>query len=159
MRKQKQLTTYDDVKEKALRLLEFRSHSEKELIEKLRRAGACDEHIETVLELCRRYGFVDDEAFAKRKAQDLFNLKKYGIRRIKTELKMLGIADEYIDGAISELDDEKELNSLGSLLEKKLKNDFSEKNKNKCIRYFIYRGYDIYDIKDTIRNLEENYEV
>jgi SOS response regulatory protein OraA/RecX len=72
---------------------------------------------------------------------------------------MLGIADEYIDGAISELDDEKELNSLGSLLEKKLKNDFSEKNKNKCIRYFIYRGYDIYDIKDTIRNLEENYEV
>ena len=48
---------FDEAKEKALRLLEFRSHSEKELSDKLRRAGARVEDIEEILDFCRNYGF------------------------------------------------------------------------------------------------------
>ncbi|MGN0164443.1 MAG: regulatory protein RecX [Candidatus Ornithomonoglobus sp.] len=158
-KKQQPLTTYDAVKEKALRLLEFRSHSEKELSDKLKRQGASDEHIEMTLDFCRNYGFVNDEAFAKYKAKDLFKLKHLGMRRIRSELKSIGIADEFIDAAVSELDDGSEPEVLRGLLEKKLNGDFSDKNKDKCMRYFIYRGYDLYDIKDTIRLLEEEYEI
>ncbi|MGN0183261.1 MAG: regulatory protein RecX [Candidatus Ornithomonoglobus sp.] len=157
-KKQQPLTTYDAVKEKALRLLEFRSHSEKELSDKLKRHGASDEHIEMTLDFCHNYGFVNDEAFARHKANDLFNLKHFGKRRIRNELKALGIADEFIDAAVCGLDDDSELNALCSLLERKLNGDFSDKNKDKCMRYFIYRGYDLYDIKDTIRLLEEKFE-
>ncbi|MGN1115703.1 MAG: regulatory protein RecX [Candidatus Ornithomonoglobus sp.] len=157
-KKQQPLTDYNAVKEKALRLLEFRSHSEKELTDKLKRQGASDEHIEMTLDFCRNYGFVNDEAFAKHKANDLFNLKHFGKRRIRNELQALGIDDEFIDEALCGLDDESELNALRSLLERKLNGDFSDKNKDKCIRYFIYRGYDLYDIKDTIRLLEEKFE-
>lgn len=159
MRKQKPLTTYEDVKEKALRLLEFRSHSEKELREKLKHQEASDEHIEQTLEFCRQYGFVNDESYAQRKAQDLMNLKKYGKRRIYSELKVKGISDDIIETVLCTLDTENEQNTLRNLLEKKLKNDFSPKNKNKCIRYFIYRGYDLYDIKTAIRSLEDEYDV
>lgn len=158
-KKQQPLTTYDAVREKALRLLEFRSHSEKELSDKLKRSGASDEHIETALELCRRYRFVDDEAYAVHKAKDFFNLKKYGKRRIRSELKALGIPDEYIDNAMYQLDDDAEQDNLKKLAEKKLNGDFSDKNKGKCMRYFIYRGYDMYAVKDVIRLLEEEYEV
>ncbi|MCH5212500.1 MAG: regulatory protein RecX [Oscillospiraceae bacterium] len=154
MRKQQPLTTYDAVKEKALRLLEFRSHSEKELADKLRRYDASEENIELTLDFCRRYGFVNDASFAKRKAHDLFNLKKLGTRRIRNELKMLGIPDEYITEALYELDDEKEQETLLNLAEKKLRGDFSDKNKDKCIRFLIYRGYDIYAIKEAISTLE-----
>ena len=91
MRNQKPLDTYEKVKEKALRLLEFRSHSEFELTQKLRHQGAKDEHIEDTLDFCRRYGFVNDKAYAQRKAADLINLKKYGLRRVKSELKAKGI--------------------------------------------------------------------
>lgn len=159
MRKQQPLTTYDAVKEKALRLLEFRSHSEKELRDKLSRSGASEENIELTLDFCRRYGFVNDAAFAKRKAQDLFNLKKLGTRRIQNELKMLGIPEEYITEALYELDSEKEQQTLLDLAQKKLRGDFTDKNKDKCIRFLIYRGYDIYAIKEAIRTLEALNEI
>lgn len=159
MRKPKPLVTYEDVKEKALRLLEFRSHSEKELSDKLKHHEASDEHIEMTLDFCRRYGFVNDESYAQRKAQDLLNLKKYGIRRIRSELKAKGINDIIIDSVICSLDTETEQDTLRNLVEKKIKNDFSPKNKDKCIRYFIYRGYDLYDIKSVINSLEDEYDL
>lgn len=155
MRKQKPLDTYDKVKEKALRLLEFRSHSEFELTQKLRHAGASNEHIEDTLEFCRRYGFLNDTSYAERKAHDLINLKKYGIRRVKSELKAKGIKDEIIENVISSLDPDIECDALVGLVEKKLRGDFSDKNSDKCIRYFVYRGYDIYDIKDAMQTVKE----
>ena len=154
MYKKKTLDTYDAVKEKALRLLEFRSHSEHELTQKLKRAGASDDNIEQTLIFCREYGFVDDTAFAKRKAADLLNLKKYGRRRIYSELKALGIDEDDITAAMEELDPDAEQRNLEALAEKKLGGDTSSKNIDKAIRFLVYRGYDIYDIKDIMSGLE-----
>lgn len=152
MRSKQILNSYDAVKEKALRLLEFRSHSEAELCSKLRRAGASEEHIAQALEFCRSYGFVNDRAYAARKAADLFRLKKYGRRRIYNELKALGIDEEYIN--LDDLDIDEELSNLRSLAKKKLNGDFSQKSKDKCIRFLVYRGYDFYDIKNIINEPE-----
>ena len=154
MYKKKALDTYDAVKEKALRLLEFRSHSERELTQKLKRAGASQENIEQTLIFCREYGFVDDAAYAKRKAADLLNLKKYGRRRIYSELKALGIDEDDISAAMDELDPDAEQRNLEALAEKKLGGDTTRKNIDKTIRFLVYRGYDIYDIKDIMSGLE-----
>ncbi|MCI8979152.1 MAG: regulatory protein RecX [Clostridia bacterium] len=153
---QKELT-FEQTKDKALRLLEFRAHSERELTDKLKRAGAKGNDIEEVLEFCRNYGFVDDRSFAVKKARDLKNLKRYGIRRIKSELYSKGIAAEYIEEAVSELDDDEE-EMLIPLVEKKLGGNFEKKNVDKCIRYFIYRGYSFSDIKNCIDELKIDYE-
>lgn len=158
MKKPKPLLTYEAVKEKALRLLEFRSHSEFELRNKLRIAQASEEHIDTAIGFCKEYGFINDLAYATHKANDLINLKKYGIRRVKSELKAKGIADYIIDDVIENLDKESEKDVLIALINKKLKGDFSDKNKDKCLRYFIYRGYDLYDIKNAIALIEEGFE-
>lgn len=152
---QKELT-FEQTKDKALRLLEFRAHSERELTDKLKRTGAKDNDIEEVLEFCRNYGFVDDRSFAVKKARDLKNLKRYGIRRIKSELYSKGIAAEYIEEAVAELDDDEEM--LIPLVEKKLGGNFEKKNVDKCIRYFIYRGYSFSDIKNCIDELKIDYE-
>lgn len=152
---QKELT-FEQTKDKALRLLEFRAHSERELTDKLKRVGAKDNDIEEVLEFCRNYGFVNDRSFAVKKARDLKNLKRYGIRRIKSELYSKGIAAEYIEEAVAELDDDEEM--LIPLVEKKLGGNFEKKNVDKCIRYFIYRGYSFSDIKNCIDKLKIDYE-
>lgn len=146
---EKKVLNYDETREKALRLLEFRSHSERELIDKLKRAGSVDEDIERVMEFCREYGFVNDEQYAKRKARDLQNLKKFGRRRISQELRQKGIAQELIDLAVSELEED-EGDRLYPLVLKKLGGNFEKKNIDKCIRYFIYRGYGFGDIKSCI---------
>lgn len=148
--------TYEQTKEKALRLLEFRSHSEKELSDKLKRAGAKDDDIERVLSFCREYKFVNDAEYAKRKARDLQNLKKFGKRRIYQELRVKGISDEDIEEALAELEFMEEEDILYPLVEKKLKGDFEQKNIDKCIRYFIYRGYDLGDIKSCIERIKAN---
>lgn len=154
---EKKELTFEETKDKALRLLEFRAHSEKELSEKLRRAGGSEEDIQDVLDFCRSYNFVDDRSYAMRKARDLKNLKRYGIRRIKSELYTKGIDAEYIEEAVSELDDD-ESETLLPLVEKKLGGNFEKKNIDKCIRYFMYRGYSFSDIKNCIDNLKIDYE-
>lgn len=153
---EKKELTLEQAKDKALRLLEFRSHSEHELKEKLKRAGAKDEDIEEILDFCRNYGFVNDLAYAKSKARDLKNLKRYGIKRIKAELYSKGIDSEYVEAAVSELDEDEE-DILLPLIEKKLKGNFEKKNIDKCIRYFIYRGYSFGDIKNCIENIKQDY--
>ncbi len=148
--------TFEEAKDKALRLLEFRSHSEKELAEKLKREGAKEYDIEEILEFCRNYGFVDDRKFALVKARDMKNLKKYGKQRIKSELYSKGIDARYIEEAVSELEDDEE-EILLPLVEKKLRGDFEKKNIDKCIRYFLYRGYNFGDIRRCIENIKSEY--
>lgn len=150
---EKKILNYEQTKEKALRLLEFRAHSEKELKDKLIRAGATEENIEKVMDFCREYKFVNDEAYAKGKAKDLQNLKKFGKYRIKSELSQKGIASDLIELALSELDED-ESNRLEPLVRKKLSGNFEKKNIDKCIRYFIYRGYGFGDIKSCIENIK-----
>ena len=154
---EKKELTYEEAKDKALRLLEYRAHSEKELTDKLRRAGAKDEDIERVMEFCREYGFVNDRQYAITKARDLKNLKKYGTRRIRAELNAKGIDAEYIEEAVGELDDD-EAETLLPLVEKKLKGDFDRKNVDRCIRYFMYRGYGFGDIKNCIDIVKSEYQ-
>lgn len=150
---EKKILNYEQTKEKALRLLEFRAHSEKELKDKLIRAGATEENIEKALDFCREYKFVNDELYAKRKAKDLQNLKKFGKYRIKSELSQKGIASDLIELALLELDEE-EGDRLEPLIRKKLSGNFEKKNIDKCIRYFIYRGYGFGDIKSCIENIK-----
>lgn len=154
--REKKELTFDEAKDKALRLLEFRSHSERELSDKLKRAGAKEEDIDEILEFCRNYGFLDDRKYAIEKAKDLKNLKKYGKRRIKSELYSKGIETEYVEEAVSYLDEDEE-DMLLPLVEKRLKGDFEKKNIDKCIRYFMYRGYGFSDIKNCIDNIKEEY--
>lgn len=146
--------TFEEAREKALRLLEFRSHSEQELAQKLKRAGARGEDIAAVLDYLREYNLVDDAAYAKRAAADLQHLKKYGTHRIRAELKNRGIAQELVEEALAELDAD-EADTLLPLVRKKLAGNLERKNIEKCIRYFAYRGYGYEDIKQCIEHVKE----
>lgn len=156
MIKEKKELTAEQAKEKALRLLEFRSHSEKELCDKLIRAGAKKEDLPPIIEFLKEYSFLDDSEYAKGLARDLQNLKKLGKRRIIGELKAKGINGEALEEAISELRDEEE-DELLPLIERKLGGDFEKKNVDRAIRYFLYRGYGFDDIKACIDKLKSDY--
>ena len=143
-------------KEKALRYLEYRTHSEKELTDKLKRAGANEEDIPSIIEFLKEYGFLNDAENAKHLARDMQNLKKYGKNRIISELKFRGIDSEYIEDAIAELGDS-ERDTLYPLVARRLGNDFDRKNIEKTVRYFAYRGYKYDDIKSCIDELKEEF--
>ncbi len=152
IREKKELSK-SQAKEKALRLLEFRSHSEKELRDKLIRCGAKAEDLPEIFEFLREYSFVNDAEYAKKLARDLQNLNKYGMRRIREELKFRGIFGEDLENAILELSDEEE-EQLLPLMERKLSGNFDKKNIDRAIRYFAYRGYGFDDIKSAIERIK-----
>lgn len=147
----------NEAKEKALRLLAFRAHSEKELSDKLILAGAKKEDLPYVLSFVKEYGFVNDAEYAVHLAKDLQNLKKYGKRRIVQELKKRGISAEYIENALWELSDDEE-STLFPLVERKLGGNFEQKSIDRAMRYFALRGYDFDDIKACIEKIRENGE-
>ena len=78
------------------------------------------------------------------------NLKKYGGKRIEAELKRLGVSGEDAAEAMAELEEDDEQERLYPLVVKKLGGDFEKKSVDRCIRYFIYRGYGFGDIKECI---------
>lgn len=153
--------TFEQVKEKALRLIEFRSHSEKELRDKLKIFGAQESDIEKVCHFCEEFGFLNDRTYAVSKARDMFNLKKYGKKRIEQELYSKGIDSQIISDVMMDLseefDDEKNQEKLQNLIEKKLHQDFEKKNREKCIRYFLYRGYSLDEIKRCMEAVVEKH--
>ena len=148
---------YNKTKEKALRLLEFRTHSKKELEVKLAHAGANSEDITRVIEFLQEYNFINDKDYAKRYAMDLQNLKKIGKRRIYLELNKKGLDAEFIEEAISNLSQTDE-DELLKMVDKKIKGDFDKKNKDRVIRYFLTRGYSFDEIKRCINQLDRGFE-
>lgn len=151
---------YEQAKNKALKILEYRTHSEREIYDKLKRAGAKSGDIENVLEFLREYNFVNDKDFALRYAKDLKNLKKLGKRRVKAELMKKGIPSELAENTLEEIEWEEE-DILYPLIKKKLAGDFEKKSIDRCVRYFIYKGYDFDDIKQSIERIksEEDYGI
>ncbi len=153
MTEKKELTK-SEAKDKALRLLGFRAHSEKELLEKLRRAGANPEDFDEIVAFLKEYNFINDSEYARRYAKDLQNLKRYGKRRIILELKNKGISEEDIENALLELSEDTE-DVLLLLVRKKLSGNFDRKNIDRAFRYFAYRGYDFDEIKTCVEKVKE----
>lgn len=109
--------------EKALYLLEYRSHSKKELAEKIARTAASKEAAQAAADRMEELGLVDDEAYARELARVLFTRKHYGKIRVRQELRQKGIASELIEELLSEYGGEEEtLERLQEILARKYPN-------------------------------------
>lgn len=157
MRNKKQLDTFEDTKEKALRLLEFRNHSEKELTDKLARLGASSENIERTVEFLNGYKLINDENYAEAFARDLHHLKGYGKNRIRSELYAKGIDGAIIDTVLEELDDN-DLDLLTEKIKKRLNGDFEKKSRDRVTRYFVNKGYSFDEIRSCIEKTVQSDE-
>lgn len=93
-------------REKALYLLEHRSHSKKELTEKIARTAASREAAQAAADRMEELGLLDDADYAARLARELFTRKRYGPLRVKQELRLKGIDPLIIEDLLAQYDDE-----------------------------------------------------
>lgn len=106
--------------EKALYLLERRNHSKKELADKIARTAASREAAQAAAEKMEKLGLVDDAAFARDYARELFTRKRYGPGRVRQELRLKGIDSEIIDRLLEEYsDEERSLENIRAVLDRK----------------------------------------
>ena len=136
-------------RETALRYIDFKRRTEKEVRQKLREEFN-DETIERVIELLKRYRVIDDEEYARLYIADCLKLKGWGARRILTELAARGIcrntAEKYLEGS-GELMNEK----ADKLLEKRVKGKISDqKEYKKHMDFLLRRGFDYQTAKNAL---------
>lgn len=106
--------------EKALYLLEHRNHSKKELTDKIARTAASREAAKAAADRMEELGLIDDEAFAREHAREMFLRKRWGPGRVKQELRLKGIDGELIDELLEEYgSEEAALENIRAVLERK----------------------------------------
>lgn len=127
--------------DKALHFLSATRKTEREIRAYLTKKGYLPAVIEYVIEKLREYGFINDEEYAEAYTESA--AKRKGGRLIRMELKNKGLSDEAIDGALSELDSEQELETAKNILEKYMRGKTADKaTLQKAYRYLMSKGFD-----------------
>lgn len=140
-------------KEKALWLISYRSHSKKELTDKIRRT--CDnDSAEKAVERMEELGLVNDEEFARQYARKLLIQKKMTKRTALFELSRKGIDKETAEAVLDEIDVDYREN-IREIIEKKYKNIQDEKIKRRAVAALQRLGYGWDDIKAVLYEYEE----
>ena len=139
----------------ALKIVEFKDRTEKEIREKLKQKGYDENTIEDEVEFLKNYGFINDSRYAERFTNDAINLKKWGKSRIKTELLRKGVNREIVENVIEDAFSEIDEDRLFLEMQKRFKNsDFSNiKERARIFNFFIRRGFTPEEIKGAMNKM------
>ncbi len=146
---------FERAKIKALNSISRTSKSEKKIREKL--AEEFDEEIiDRVVDLLKKYEYLDDEKFAQQIVNNDLNFKKIGKNRIKQNLYSKGIQREDIESVISTVDKDVEIENAIILAKKrlpKIKEKDERAIRNKLYQHLAYKGFDYDTINTAIREV------
>ena len=143
----------------ALNSLDYRDHSEKEIRAKLLRkhdADYVDEAVEKLIEL----DLVNDERYAENYARELFERKKFGKMRIKSELRAKGISPYIANAAVEELFEEEEPDNVQRIVDiigKRYYNRMNDEVGRKKVFSALQRmGYSFSDIREAMSEFSDD---
>lgn len=146
---------YERARKRAMYLLGSRPYSTAALREKLLN-NYSEETADKVVHEMIRYGFLDDEDYARRLASAIIKGKKYGLHRAKAEMRRKGVSDELIEQALSEYSREDIEESLTELVRKKYSERLYDRDeRQKVIAALARRGYGFGETKDAIMKVLE----
>lgn len=143
----------------ALNSLDYRDHSEKEIRAKLmRKHGAeyVDEAVEKLIEL----DLINDRRYAENYARELFDHKKFGKIRIKSELIAKGIASDIASETVNSLFEDEEpdnIQRIVDIIEKKYYNRMNDEVGRKKVFSALQRmGYTFSDIREAMSEFSDD---
>jgi regulatory protein len=138
----------------AMRFLAQRLHSRSELYRKLARREWGDAVIEHVLDELTRLGYIDDERFAKTKAQSAAQHKQHGRRRAFIDLIRLGVKGDVADKALREVYNDADTLAVARKLAQKqasrLRNLDPVVARRRLVGMLQRRGFDYEDIRPVV---------
>ena len=139
-----ELSSEEKVKSDALRLLAVSPRSVEELRGRLKLKKHPDPAIETVLELLKKQGFLNDQKFAELYAGSRVNARPVGRRQLEMDLKKKGLSSEVIGGALSNLQDYDEKEAVRKLAQSRFSRMTGispEKKKARLFGFLKRRGF------------------
>lgn len=141
--------------EKALYLLELRSHSQKELADKISRTyprEAAERAAERMVEL----GLVNDEEYARGLTAELFGRKGFSASRVRQELLQKGIDRDLAQRLTEELSPDP-AETIRALIERKYRRALGdEKGRRRTVAALQRLGYRWEDIRAALNQYQNN---
>ena len=139
--------------------LDMRDHSEKEIRQKLSRkydAHSVDTAVEKLVDL----GLVNDRRYAELLTRELFERKKYGKNRVRSELFRKGIDSDIVNEVLEEYEEENEpdnVEKIVDIIRKKYYNKLiDEKTRQKVVAALVRLGYNFSDIRQAMREFSSD---
>ncbi len=131
--------------DQAVRFLQIRDHSERELRLKLRKKGLEAEVIDATIERVRALGYLDEERYAHGLAQAFIGRRQVGPRRVLARLRTAGVASSTAQSAVRQaLAQSDELGTIRALVAKRFPTAFEggdAKQKARALRFLLGRGF------------------
>lgn len=149
-------------KRKALKLLEYRPRSSKEIASRLAMAGFEEDVIEEALTRLEELGFIDDVGFSQAWVTHRVTGNAMGSARIRWELRHKGISTEVVEEALSVLDTDTEYRSAMDAARRRWERDRDPDERSKRRRLASYlrrRGFDWDIINKVLKELAGNEEL
>ena len=145
---------YKPCLEYAVTLLTARAYAEKELAEKLLRAGYHRKTAEIVLYKLQKSHILDDADYAKTYARNRSE-NRVGSFRIAQELRRKGVDPDTIQDALSEMDEDAQLEQATELAVRQLKqirtDEDPRKTVQKLVSKLVRRGYSFELARKAVR--------
>lgn len=110
-----------EIYEVALKYINTRLRSSKELIEYLKKKGYEYDSINQVLIMLKKQGYLDEAIYASSFVHDKILMSNYGPNKIYSELEKLGIDTNIISDKISIYTKEMECERINKIIEKQIK--------------------------------------
>jgi regulatory protein len=153
---QKQTYTVDEAKKKLEYYCAYQERCHKEVTQKLKDMSMIPQAIDVIIVHLLQHNFLNEERFAKTFVSGKFKIKKWGKRRLTSELKRKGIGKVNINQALSEINEAEYIGVFNNLAEKKvvlIKETNKFKKKKKLINYLLYRGWESHLVYAKVNEL------
>ncbi len=141
--------------EKAMSLLQFKDRTERELSDKLYRAGFSEKASMEAMQYVKHYGYINDTRYASNYI--MFQKGKRSKKEILYKLAEKGISKDVVWQVMEETEYDGEEDAIRTLILKKLKGrtvqDLSFEEKNKITAYLGRKGYELHGIKNVLGQL------
>ncbi len=137
--------TLKQARSKILKFCTYRERATKEVTNKLELLELDPKSIEILVKELKEEGFLDDLRFSKIFAGSKFRLKKWGKLKIKRELRLKDIPEDYILEGLAEIEGQAYLETLENLAYQKyrtVKDANLYIKKNKVASFLVSKGYE-----------------
>lgn len=144
-----------------LRLLSRRDHSKKELKNKALQKGYRSAQIEGILNELSEKGYINNLEFAMSFTRDKFRFNRWGVNKIRVELRKKGVSEKEISTALSQVDTVCQSESIQELINKhkaRFLRVIPEKRKKKVYDFLLRKGYDSSIISSNLTSLLDSIE-
>lgn len=143
--------------DKLTRFCLYRERCTQEVMQKMNELKVSDSNKPKLIEDLRNEGYLNDERFLQAFIHSKIYIKRWGKKKIESELLMKRFDRKLIQQKFQDVDDELYISNLHQTAEKKwatlYKKAMPEK-KQSLIRYMLGKGYEMDLIQDWLKNIK-----